>query len=91
MPRKQDKVRELVMNKIIQKGLTEGLGLKPEIQAIFNQLGITVLKVIHQNGDFYTKTGDQVLICGPKPTMDALLTLFPKGFMTTKHCPAEKE
>jgi len=91
MSKKQGEKRELVMNKIIQKGLTEGSELKPEIQAVFNQLGIKVLKVIHQNGDPYTKTGDQVLISGPKPTMDALLTLFPKGFMTTKHCPTGNE
>ncbi len=80
----------VVMNKIIQKGLTDETGLKPEVQAIFDSLGLKVRRVIKQNGDLYTKTGDQVSISGPKPIMDALLVLFPKGFMTSKHCPVEE-
>ncbi|MCX6744086.1 MAG: hypothetical protein NTX82_01015 [Candidatus Parcubacteria bacterium] len=80
---------ELVMNKIIQKGLTSGGELKPEIQAIFDSLGLEVRKVVHQNGDPWTQSGDQISIYGPKPIMNALLALFPKGFMTSKHCPLD--
>ena len=85
MPKKQSK-QGWVMNKIIQKGLSKDGKLNPEIQLIFDQLGIEVLKVISQNGEFFTKSGDQVLISGPQPTMDALLKIFPKGFMNSKHC-----
>jgi hypothetical protein len=85
MPKRKGK-EDLVMNKIIQKGLATEGRLKPEIQAIFDQLGIQVLKVIGQNGEAFTKSGDQVLISGPQSTMDALLAIFPKGFITATHC-----
>lgn len=85
--RKQTADEERVMNKIIRKGLLDENGVKPAIKAIFDSLGIEVLKTVRQNGEHFTKAGDQLLIAGPKPTMDALLHIFPKGFANNEHCP----
>ena len=76
----------LLMNKIIQRGLVENGRLKPEIQLLFDRLGVRVVKLICQNGEPFTQSGDQVLISGPQPIMEALLKIFPKGFIHKQHC-----
>ena len=89
MPKNKRK-KDLVMNKIIQHGLTDENGLKPEIQGIFDALGLEVMKVIRKNGEAFTKGGDSVLFAGSPDRMNALLKLFPKGFVFAHHCKKEE-